>query len=177
LLLHWGGRAERAFYPTGQQLRQARAFIAAGADLIIGHHSHTLQPYEIIQGKHVFYSLGNFCFSDVLSDGRWYTRDWTREADSAILIITFRADGYAVEMVPIRNGRHCIVRDDSAWPRYWRRCRYFRILSRSDLLLDAYFYKHRYLDPVVHFVRDDPRPVREKLRKVRWRNVRNLLRR
>lgn len=32
-------------------------------DLIIGNHPHIVQKYEIINGKPVFYSLGNFIFS------------------------------------------------------------------------------------------------------------------
>ncbi|MEZ5146693.1 MAG: CapA family protein [Bacteroidales bacterium] len=39
-----------------------RRLIDAGADLIIGHHSHTVQPFEIYKGKYIFYSLGNFVF-------------------------------------------------------------------------------------------------------------------
>jgi poly-gamma-glutamate synthesis protein (capsule biosynthesis protein) len=40
----------------------AHAMIEAGADLIYGHHSHTLHPIEIYRGKPIFYSPGNFFF-------------------------------------------------------------------------------------------------------------------
>ena len=38
--------------------------VAAGADLILGHHPHILQPCGIA-GVPVFYSLGNFLFSEM----------------------------------------------------------------------------------------------------------------
>ncbi|MDP9364913.1 MAG: CapA family protein [Chloroflexota bacterium] len=39
-----------------------RALIDAGADLVCGHHSHTLHPIEVYRGKLILYSLGNFIF-------------------------------------------------------------------------------------------------------------------
>ena len=37
--------------------------VDAGADLVIGHHSHRLNPIEQYNGAYICYSLGNFCFS------------------------------------------------------------------------------------------------------------------
>jgi capsule synthesis protein PGA_cap len=51
--------------PTPDQRRWARRMAEAGADLIVGHHPHVLQPFEAIGGVPVFYSLGNFLFSDM----------------------------------------------------------------------------------------------------------------
>ncbi len=42
------------------QLR--RRLIDAGADIIIGHHPHILQGFEVYQGKLIAHSLGNFAF-------------------------------------------------------------------------------------------------------------------
>lgn len=36
-----------------------RAAVAAGADVVLGHHPHVLQRIEIVDGKPIFYSLGN----------------------------------------------------------------------------------------------------------------------
>jgi poly-gamma-glutamate synthesis protein (capsule biosynthesis protein) len=38
----------------------ARALVAAGADVVVGHHPHVLHGIELIAGRPVFYSLGNF---------------------------------------------------------------------------------------------------------------------
>jgi poly-gamma-glutamate capsule biosynthesis protein CapA/YwtB (metallophosphatase superfamily) len=62
--LHWGHEFE--FFPRRYQLQIAHNLIELGADAIIGHHSHTMQPYEIYQTLRdpdrrapILYSLGN----------------------------------------------------------------------------------------------------------------------
>ena len=47
---------------NNSQVNFAHAAIDAGADLIIGHHSHVVQTMEKYKGKYIFYSLGNFVF-------------------------------------------------------------------------------------------------------------------
>jgi poly-gamma-glutamate capsule biosynthesis protein CapA/YwtB (metallophosphatase superfamily) len=48
--------------PDDVQRAFAEAAVAAGADLVIGHHPHVLQPIEEIDGVTVAWSLGNFVF-------------------------------------------------------------------------------------------------------------------
>ena len=65
---HWGreptkSRPDIGYIPTENQLRLGRMAVDAGADLIIGHHSHRVQPIECYNGVYICYSLGNFCFS------------------------------------------------------------------------------------------------------------------
>lgn len=56
--LHWGIEDRTA--PTPDQIRIARQLLADPAiDLIVGHHAHTVQPFENINGKWVAYGLGN----------------------------------------------------------------------------------------------------------------------
>lgn len=40
-----------------------RQFIELGADVVIGHHPHVPQGWELFNGKPIFYSLGNFFFN------------------------------------------------------------------------------------------------------------------
>jgi poly-gamma-glutamate synthesis protein (capsule biosynthesis protein) len=40
-----------------------KAFVDAGADLVVGMHSHCMQGIEYYKGKMIAYSLGNFTFS------------------------------------------------------------------------------------------------------------------
>ncbi len=54
--------AEYVYIPGQLQVDFARAAIDAGADLVIGHHPHVVQPYEQYENGHIFYSLGNFIF-------------------------------------------------------------------------------------------------------------------
>lgn len=57
---HWGW--EHHLEPVGQQRVLAHRLIDAGADLLIGHHTHTLQTIENYRGRSIYYSLGNFIF-------------------------------------------------------------------------------------------------------------------
>ena len=61
--LHWG--AEYVNQPTAMQMLIAQSLVDAGADIIMGHHSHTPQPlawHEREDGSRglIIYSLGNF---------------------------------------------------------------------------------------------------------------------
>ena len=76
--LHWGDEGE--YYQADWQEYLGHEAVDAGADLVIGHHPHRLQPMEIYKGKHILYSLGNFCFG-----GNRYPSDM----DSAIYQQTF----------------------------------------------------------------------------------------
>lgn len=58
LSAHWG--IERQHDINRQQLTAARALLASpNIDMIIGHHAHVVQPAEKINGKWVFYGVGN----------------------------------------------------------------------------------------------------------------------
>ncbi len=61
--MHWGN--EYQDYPNTGQKTQASFLANIGADIIIGHHPHVIQPVERIERKngqsvYVMYSLGNF---------------------------------------------------------------------------------------------------------------------
>ncbi len=58
---HWG--REKDYSPTENQIRMGRLAADSGADLVIGHHSHRINPIECYNGTYICYSLGNFCFS------------------------------------------------------------------------------------------------------------------
>ena len=58
--LHWGG--EHTLKPVNSQRWDAHQLIRAGADVLVCHHTHTLQTIEEFQGKKIYYSIGNFIF-------------------------------------------------------------------------------------------------------------------
>ena len=60
---HWG--AEEVYQPKPEDIKTARGIIDVGADIVIGHHSHCVQPIEIYKGKHIFYGLGNCIMPDI----------------------------------------------------------------------------------------------------------------
>ncbi len=57
-VVHWG--IERMTCPEGRQRDFAFELLHNGADAVIGHHPHVLQPVVFDDGKLVAYSLGNF---------------------------------------------------------------------------------------------------------------------
>ena len=59
--VHWG--TENTNYYGSDQEELGRLFIEAGADVIIGGHTHCLQGFAYYNGKPIIYSLGNFWFN------------------------------------------------------------------------------------------------------------------
>ncbi len=74
-LPHWGPEYDPQ--PTALQRDFARQFVAAGATVVVGNHSHVVQGMEVLQGVPVFYSLGNFMFD----------QDWSRETRQGVLLV------------------------------------------------------------------------------------------
>jgi len=61
---HWG--IEYQYTPSLEQYSLAKKMIAAGADIIIGGHTHCIQPTCNVSKKPVVFSHGNFLFPDRL---------------------------------------------------------------------------------------------------------------
>jgi poly-gamma-glutamate synthesis protein (capsule biosynthesis protein) len=64
--VHWG--AEYTHTPSRRQTDLAHAIVDAGADIVLGHHPHVLQPVELYNGGFIAYSLGNFIFDQIGAD-------------------------------------------------------------------------------------------------------------
>lgn len=89
--VHWG--QEYMTEPDYAQKARGRAAIDAGADVVLGHHPHVLQPVESYNGGLIFYSLGNFVFD----------QKKPKTTESMIALITLRKNTRpAAELVPLR---------------------------------------------------------------------------
>lgn len=67
------GGHEMYSLPSPRMKETYRFFIDAGANAVIGHHSHVISGYEVYNGCPIFYSLGNFVFdSKKKKDPRWH---------------------------------------------------------------------------------------------------------
>lgn len=60
--VHWG--TEYSTKLEDAQKTQAKDYINAGADVIVGAHTHCLQGVGSYKGKPIFYSLGNYWFNE-----------------------------------------------------------------------------------------------------------------
>lgn len=67
VMVHWG--VEHTTELEDYQVNDGHKMIDAGADAVIGMHSHCLQPIEFYNGKPIFYSLGNFIFNQTIKSG------------------------------------------------------------------------------------------------------------
>ena len=66
VIIHYG--KENSHELEKKQVESSKMYIDAGADVIVGHHAHTLQGVEYYNGKPIIYNLGNFIFNDEIVD-------------------------------------------------------------------------------------------------------------
>lgn len=64
--VHWG--TEYSFELQEVQLTTGKEYLDAGADVVIGAHTHCLQGMEYYDGKPIIYSLGNYWFNNKTLD-------------------------------------------------------------------------------------------------------------
>ena len=93
--LHWGG--EHTLKPVTRQRLEAHQLLMAGADVLVCHHTHTLQTIETFQGKKIYYSIGNFIFD----------QQKPLNNKACIVSLTIKKDDFTVEIVPIEI-RRCV---------------------------------------------------------------------
>ena len=87
---HWG--VEYMKQPAERQRKLARLCIDNGADLILGHHPHVLQPVETYKGKPIAYSMGGFIW-----DGRVFGAN-----KSAMYVLELRkSSARLVKTIPV----------------------------------------------------------------------------
>lgn len=65
-IVHWG--VEYKGIAGSEQRVVAKQLVDAGTDLILGAHPHWIQNIEHINGKPIYYSLGNFVFDQMWSE-------------------------------------------------------------------------------------------------------------
>jgi poly-gamma-glutamate synthesis protein (capsule biosynthesis protein) len=86
---HWG--PEDVSLPNWIQRDLAKVAVEAGADVVVGNHTHVVQAIQEIDGVPVFYGLGNFVFDQDLNDHQ----------QGVILLLRFEGGKYAgYELAP-----------------------------------------------------------------------------
>ena len=90
--MHWGNEYELT--SSHAQKEFAHQVISAGADIIVGHHPHVVQEVELIQGKPVFYSVGNFIFDQ---------QPLSETKEGLIVGLIINADKIICRLFPIKN--------------------------------------------------------------------------
>lgn len=93
--LHWGG--EHTLQPVPSQRLEAHQLIRAGADVLICHHTHTLQTIEEFQGKKIYYSIGNFIFD----------QPKPINSKACMVLLRIKEDSLDIESIPVEI-RQCV---------------------------------------------------------------------
>lgn len=104
---HWG--PEDAATPTWIQRNLAQVIVDAGADLVVGNHTHVVQGYQELDGVPVFYGLGNFVFD----------QSWARDhSQGVILKVMYQGTKYlGFKLIPThvdQSGHVTIAEPDEA---------------------------------------------------------------
>lgn len=98
VMIYHGGE-EFINTPLPYTRKKLKKLLSFGADIIVAHHPHTVQGYEKINNKMIFYSLGNFIFDTDFQRAQ-------KGTDKGIVLkIEFTKDNYTFDSMTIRNMR------------------------------------------------------------------------
>ena len=103
VMVHWG--VEHTTELTDYQPNDAHKMIDAGADAVIGMHSHCIQPVEYYNGKPIFYSLGNFIFNQTIKSGGGAAVEFSIDENNTV----------AYRIIPITASNACTSVDASGY--------------------------------------------------------------
>lgn len=62
VIVQYHGDEEFVPLPSARQIRRMRRIVDWGADIVVCHHDHVVQPFERYKEGLIFYGLGNFIF-------------------------------------------------------------------------------------------------------------------
>lgn len=121
--IHWGVEHSPMF--TAKQQEAAHFMIDNGADIVIGHHPHCVQPWELYHNRYIFYSLGNFIFDNIYTKSWWLDdsryecmqcvrwNKWNRESISVsydidtknVIVSMWFQDRYTIKKAKLTNDK------------------------------------------------------------------------
>ena len=93
--LHWG--AEHKLEPVPRQRHDAHLLCLAGADVLVCHHTHTLQTIEDYGCHKIYYSIGNFIFD----------QPKPLNSEACMVRLKISQDSLDVETIPVEI-RQCV---------------------------------------------------------------------
>ncbi|MDP9348208.1 MAG: CapA family protein [Gemmatimonadota bacterium] len=155
LLMHWGYELELYPHPMHRQL--AFAAVDAGADCIVGTHSHCVQGVETYRGAPIAYGLGNWFLpqGEFLDQGLVYppfarrqlALEWDPENGTSVChLFDYRPEDHSVEHVesePLERCAEVRERTPFAGMPHERYVRWFAANRRKKRLLPVYHdYRH-----------------------------------
>ncbi|MDB5282005.1 MAG: capsule synthesis protein cap [Bacteroidota bacterium] len=177
LLFHWGGLTDYGFYPHHTQISEAHMFLDRGADVIIGHHTHTFQAIETYKGKPIFYSLGNFCFADIYS-GKKLNKVRVSGKEGAIVELKFNAADKTTsyKLIPIANEDHMLKLAPGLSKKYaWRNFKFFFVKNIIVFRWCYYFYRAN-IEPLQFYFEASEKNWFQRIRDLNFKKVVGFIR-
>lgn len=92
VFVHWG--IERNAYPEQYQRNLAQRYIDAGADLVVGNHSHVPQGIEYYKGVPIVYCLGNYIFNPNMTDTYALKVVWDTDGKTSLQVVPIDTKNY-----------------------------------------------------------------------------------
>ncbi len=149
VLLHWGGKCDYGYFPHQEQIGQAKQMIDAGANAIIGHHTHTFQSNMVYKNAPIYFSLGNFCFDDIVNGKSvWPIRESGRK--SGVVELEFSDDKTEHRVFPFRLDGLEVKPDDSLKSEFAKWQRRFNLVRELPVGFAFYYHLLKRWEPV-HF--------------------------
>lgn len=98
IMIYHGGE-EFINTPMPYTRKLYKNFLKWGVDIVVAHHPHTVQGYEKVKNKMIFYSLGNFVFDTNFQRAQYGTDE------GMLLKLEFTKDKYELKNYPIKRNR------------------------------------------------------------------------
>lgn len=95
IVIYHGGK-EHCRFPSPRLMRAFRAMARAGADVVLGQHSHCIGCYENYNGSHLLYGQGNFHF--VKPSFMTVAESWNTS-----LAVKYDTKSGEIEFIPLAN--------------------------------------------------------------------------
>jgi poly-gamma-glutamate capsule biosynthesis protein CapA/YwtB (metallophosphatase superfamily) len=148
--VHWGN--DYSYYPTPLQVSLAHEIADTGADIIMGHHPHTFQPFEKYKNTFIFYSLGGLTFGDYMRNGKTELQALFRKTKKSA-IANYYLEENRLEFIPTHElkGNYIIIakRDYFKWSA--KKWIHFRIKYSSRILEKIYSFNENVLYRVYEY--------------------------
>lgn len=148
--IHWG--EDYSHYQTPGQVKTAHDLIDAGVDIIMGHHSHTLQPYEKYEESYIFYSLGGLTFGDYIKADKENPQSLFRKTKKGVIArYDLLSDTFNFISTQELKGNYIktIKRDFEAWNK--QKWRVFNLRSKYQFVDKWITLKEKILDRVIEY--------------------------
>lgn len=114
IVMVYHGGEEFVNVPMPYTRKLYKKFLKWGVDVVVAHHPHTVQGYEKVKNKMIFYSLGNFVFDTNFQRAQYGT-------DEGMLIsLEFTKTDYKFKNLPIKINREAETIDSKNKSLYFK---------------------------------------------------------